>query len=50
MVDKDRVAAFLPRDYKRLYRHEHLLWMVRLLMALMIVCLLICGWGFGFWR
>ena len=40
----------LHREYKRLYPHEHLLWMVRLLMVLMIVCLLICGWAFGFSR
>jgi hypothetical protein len=38
----------LHREYSRLYPDGHLVSMVRLLMALMIVCLLICGWGFGF--
>jgi hypothetical protein len=38
----------LHREYRRLYPDGHLVSMVRLLMALMIVCLLICGWGFGF--
>jgi hypothetical protein len=38
----------LHREYRRLYPEGHLVSMVRLLMALMIVCLLICGWGFGF--
>ena len=38
----------LHREYRRLYPDGHLVLMVRLLMALMIVCLLICGWGFGF--
>lgn len=38
----------LHREYRRLYPDGHLVWMVRLLMALMIVCLLIRGWDFGF--
>jgi hypothetical protein len=38
----------LHREYRRLYPDGHLVSMVRLLIALMIVCLLICGWGFGF--
>jgi hypothetical protein len=38
----------LHREYRRLYPDGHLVSMVRLLMALMIACLLICGWGFGF--
>jgi hypothetical protein len=38
----------LHREYKRLYPDGHLLLMVRLLIALMAVCLLTCGWGFGF--
>jgi hypothetical protein len=38
----------LHRAYRRFYPDGHLVSMVRLLMALMIVYLLICGWGFGF--
>lgn len=38
----------LHREYRRLYPDGHLVSMARLLMALMIVCLLVCGWGFGF--
>jgi hypothetical protein len=38
----------LHREYRRLYPDGHLLSIVRPLMALMIVCLLSCGWGFGF--
>ena len=38
----------LHREYRTLYPDGHLVSMVRLLIALMIVCLLICGWGFGF--
>jgi hypothetical protein len=38
----------LHREYRRLYPDGHLVSMVRLLMALIIVCLLISGWGFGF--
>jgi hypothetical protein len=37
----------LHREYRRLYPDGHLLLMVRVLIALMIVCLLVCGWGFG---
>ncbi len=38
----------LHREYRSLYPDGHLLLTVRLLMALMIVCLLTCAWGFGF--
>ncbi len=38
----------LHREYRRLYPDGHLVSMVRLLMALIIACLLICGWCFGF--
>jgi hypothetical protein len=38
----------LHREYRRLYPDGHLVSMVRLLMALIIVCLLICGWALGF--
>jgi hypothetical protein len=38
----------LHREYRRLYPDGYLVSIVRLLIALMIVCLLICGWGFGF--
>ena len=38
----------LHREYGRLYPDGHLLLVVRLFMALMIVCLLICGFTLGF--
>jgi hypothetical protein len=38
----------LHREYKRLYPHGHLLLKVRVLMGLMVACLLVCAWGFGF--
>jgi hypothetical protein len=41
-------TLWLHREYRRLYPDGHLVSMVRLLMALIIFCLLICGWGFGF--
>jgi hypothetical protein len=37
----------LHREYRRLYPDGRLLLKVRLLVALMIACLLICAWGFG---
>lgn len=38
----------LHREYKRLYADGRLLLKLRVLAALMIVCLLVCAWGFGF--
>jgi hypothetical protein len=38
----------LHREYRRFYPNGHLLLIIRLLMALMIACLIICAWGFGF--
>jgi hypothetical protein len=38
----------LQDEYRRLYPDGRLLFKVRVLMALMIACLLICAWGFGF--
>jgi|SRR5579862_284367 len=38
----------LHREYKRLYPTGHLLRRVRFLTALMVACLLICAWSFGF--
>lgn len=37
----------LHGEYRRLYPDSRLLLKVRVLMALMIACLLICAWGFG---
>jgi hypothetical protein len=38
----------LHREYKRLYPDGSLLLGVRALTVLMIVCLLVCAWEFGF--
>jgi len=38
----------LHREYKRLYPDGHLLLRLRVLMAVAIVCLLICAWSVGF--
>jgi len=37
----------LHREYKRLYPEGRVLFQFRIATALMFVCLLICGWGFG---
>ncbi len=38
----------LHHEYKRLYPEGRLLLKVCVLMALMLACLLICAWSFGF--
>jgi hypothetical protein len=38
----------LRREYKRLYPDGRLLLHVRIATALMITCVVIAGWGFGF--
>jgi hypothetical protein len=37
----------LHREYRRLYPEGRVLFQFRIATALMFVCLLICGWGFG---
>src|SRR5215472_6120541 len=38
----------LHSEYKRLYPEGRLLFKVRMLMALMFSCLLVCAWALGF--
>ena len=38
----------LHREYKRLYPDGQLVLTVRVLTGLMVACLLLCAWGFGF--
>jgi hypothetical protein len=38
----------LNREYRRFYPDGRLLLRVRILMALMFVCLFVAAWGFGF--
>jgi hypothetical protein len=40
----------LHHEYRRLYPKEHLLMKIRALTALMIACLLISAWAFGFFE
>jgi hypothetical protein len=35
-------------EYKRLFPDGRLLFRVRMLIALMFICLLVCAWGWGF--